>query len=60
MFNAILYLVLGSVFLIGGVTGQGFRANLPTEKLKLARKILTICGALLLAGGLWELFEAIL
>jgi hypothetical protein len=60
MFNAILYLVLGSAFLIAGFTGKGLRANLPPEKLKAGRKILTFCGALLLVGGLWELLEAIL
>ncbi len=59
MFNAILYLVLGSLFLIAGITGKGFRTDMPPEKLKLGRKILTFCGAGLLIGALWEFLDLV-
>jgi hypothetical protein len=60
MLSAIFYLIFGSLFLVMGVTGKGFRSNLAAEKQKLGRKIITFCGAGLLVGALWEFLEIVL
>jgi hypothetical protein len=60
MFSAAFYLIWGSLCLIVGITGRGMRPNVEADKAKKTRKLLTIVGAVLLVGGLWELSEAIL
>jgi len=57
MFSAFFYLIFGSISLFVGLTGKGLRHDLEAEKARKGRKILTVVGALLLVGAVWEFLD---